>query len=260
MKTFRMIGMALIAVLVCENLTSCSKEDIPQYEIITTGKKIKKITMRDSFLGESFVRYAEYDFKYDDTGKLIEITHNYGDDVHKYDYVWSSDAVNSYTLKDGLIRSCGDRNVRYSVEKPVEIRPQSSVCTYYEIVWSDNNDGLSRMGTYYYEVNRGKLKRSLRFSYDEKSMTCNNYNPIVPIVLSEGFNQDLLCVAHPELVNARTNELPTKFILEFPGSISKPIQGICSYGFDNDGYVVYFSMMDYDSWDTHTATYDITWE
>ena len=47
MKTFRFIGMALVAILLCVNFTSCSKDDgpteeSPQYELVTSGKKTCK--------------------------------------------------------------------------------------------------------------------------------------------------------------------------------------------------------------------------
>ena len=46
MKTFRFIGMALFAVLMCVNLASCSSDDdptdeSPQYELVTSGKKLE---------------------------------------------------------------------------------------------------------------------------------------------------------------------------------------------------------------------------
>ena len=48
MKTLRLVGMALFAVLMCVNFASCSSDDdpteeSPQYELVTSGKKLEKI-------------------------------------------------------------------------------------------------------------------------------------------------------------------------------------------------------------------------
>ena len=41
MKTFRLIGMALLAIMLCVNFTGCSKNDtLTDNEIITKSKKL----------------------------------------------------------------------------------------------------------------------------------------------------------------------------------------------------------------------------
>ena len=78
MKTFRLIGAALLAVLMCANFASCSKdeekeeEDVPQYELVTDGKKLKKIEFTLSDHDSDFIEV--WDFSYDSEGKLIEAT------------------------------------------------------------------------------------------------------------------------------------------------------------------------------------------
>ena len=65
MKTFRMIGMALFAILMCVNLSSCSSSDDDQTEepeeggVIVSGKKIVK------FITESGDWKETWLFKYD---------------------------------------------------------------------------------------------------------------------------------------------------------------------------------------------------
>ena len=93
MKTFRFIGMALFAVLMCVNFASCSSsEDDPTEEpeegdVVVSGKKIAKIvgTSEESPYSET------YTFSYDSKGRLIEATEieeeeGYGKDTETIDY------------------------------------------------------------------------------------------------------------------------------------------------------------------------------
>ena len=222
--------MALFAVLMCVNFASCSKEELPQYELITTGKKITKIEISDPYTELSI-----WNFKYDKAGKLIEIICNDGDNTNKYNYAWSKNAINSYTLSDGLISKNDYREVTYS-----------------------NQTG---------RASQIKSPSSFAFSYNKDVITCTSYNPIIPILLSDGFDGDFLCVAHPELVNARTAVLPNNFTLENfwisdNGRIdSEKIRGTCSYKFDSDGYVTECTMNENSTnYYAYKAKYTITWE
>lgn len=266
MKKKVMIGMASLAVLMCINFVSCSEDDdVPQYQLITNGKKITKIEISDNFSGSS-----SYNFKYDNTGKVIEITHNYPSYTQKIDYIWSNNTINGYSLSGGLIRNGDYREVRYSnnVGRPSAIDSPSSYCTYYNFVWnSSNSDELSRIGYYSRQGNRSYITDSYEFSYDKEAITCNNYNPIVPIFLSHLDGLGFLCVAHPELINARTTLLPNKFLREdyfFDDEgrlLYESHRGDCIYKFDCDGYMTECtintnSMKSY----PYKATYSIIWE
>ena len=264
MKTFKMIGIALFAVLMCVNFASCSKEELPQYELITTGKKITKIEISDPYTELSI-----WNFKYDKAGKLIEIICNDGDNTNKYNYAWSKNAINSYTLSDGLISKNDYREVTYSNQtgRASQIKSPSSYAFNYTFVWDSNIDGLSRRDIHYKEENRSTITESFAFSYNKDVITCTSYNPIIPILLSDGFDGDFLCVAHPELVNARTAVLPNNFTLENfwisdNGRIdSEKIRGTCSYKFDSEGYVTECTMNENSTnYYAYKAKYTITWE
>ena len=264
MKTLRFIGMALFAVLMCVNLASCSKEELPQYELITNGKKITKIEISDPYTELSI-----WNFKYDKAGKLIEITCNDGHNTNKYNYTWSKNAINTYILSDGLISKNDYREVSYSNQtgRPCDIKSPSSYAYNYNFVWDSNTGGLSRRGIYYKEGNLSNITELFTFGYSNDVMTCANYNPIIPILLSDGFDGDFLCVAHPELVNARTTVLPNKFTLENfwlddNGRFdSEKIRGTCNYKFDSDGYITECTMNENsNNYYAYKAKYTIAWE
>ena len=80
MKTFRFIGMALFAILMCVNLSSCSSSDDDPTEekeeggVVVSGKKITKI------VGTGVFKNVTYTFKYDDKleGIWVPINDNKG--------------------------------------------------------------------------------------------------------------------------------------------------------------------------------------
>ena len=97
MKTFRFIGMALFAILVCVNFAACSSgDDDPTEEpeeggVVVSGKKNKKIvgTSEESPYSET------YTFSYDSKGRLIEATEieeeGYGKDTETYTFTWGDE-------------------------------------------------------------------------------------------------------------------------------------------------------------------------
>ena len=98
MKTFRMIGMALMAVLMCVNFTSCSEDDDPtgvknENGIDVGGKKLVKIVDKseDGYYSET------YTFSYDDKGRLVFATvmeeeGNYSS-IESFDFIWGGDVI-----------------------------------------------------------------------------------------------------------------------------------------------------------------------
>lgn len=71
MKTFRLIGMALLAVVMSMNFTSCSDDDEPSKNddgVITNQKQLVELRMTY----EDEVSITEY--SYDSNGKLVSAT------------------------------------------------------------------------------------------------------------------------------------------------------------------------------------------
>lgn len=99
-----MIGIALFAVLMSVNFASCNEEELPQYELITGEKKIVRIEIDSSELGNSI-----WEFNYDSKGRLLEATCSKGQENEKYNYAWSNNSIKSsngtYYLSDGLIHN-----------------------------------------------------------------------------------------------------------------------------------------------------------
>jgi len=114
MKTFRLIGMALLAV--CVSFASCSDDDEPSKNddgVITNQKQLMQIKMVDS-------ETITWDFTYDSKGRLISINH-----AEKYNgrterditnYIWGNNTIiaeddnstRTYTLDNNLVKSIND--------------------------------------------------------------------------------------------------------------------------------------------------------
>lgn len=162
MKTFRFIGMALFAVLMCVNFASCSSDDdpteeSPQYELVTDGKKLAKIEFTLSDPTNDFIEI--WDFTYDSEGKLIEatFTDSYNNKT-KTRYTWNNNLINvhemkdynsdvtqdtesmyTYNLKNGLVQNL--HNIKYNeTRQPKEIMGST-------IMWDE--DMLYRISTEY---------------------------------------------------------------------------------------------------------------
>lgn len=263
MKIFRVVGIALLAVLFSGSFTSCGKDD-PQYELIREGKKVVKVEIEDPYTN------AVNRFIYDGQGRLKEVICESDSDNRDFKYIWGSNQINSsgdiFHLKDGFISKLnGYSEVTYNSNKqPIEVGGKSDYSSYSTFVWGTNR--LQRMSSYQRNQNIAMIQNALYFEYYEPFVTCNGYNPIIPILLSKEFYNNYLCVAHPELVNARTTILPTSFkIEEFYLNDSGRLdydtyKGNISYKFDNDGYLTQCIMRKYAHNDIEETKYTITWE
>ena len=114
MKTFRMVGIALMAVLMCVGFSSCSEEEISN----PNGKKVVKIT----YSTENNSNSQAIEFNYDNKGRLIEAvaSQSFNNQTEDYSvqYIWGDDVIETtegyiYTLSDGLIQSDGDDYYTY---------------------------------------------------------------------------------------------------------------------------------------------------
>ena len=114
MKTFRLISAALLAVLMCANFASCSKDDDANTDtggedVVVGEKKLVKMVSNEE----------TYTFSYDNEGRLSSAIETDDDgDKYSYKFVWGDDAVvvkyeyedgdthtETYTLKNGLVQS-----------------------------------------------------------------------------------------------------------------------------------------------------------
>ena len=257
MKTFKLVGMTWMAILMCVNFTSCT-EDEPQYELIHEGKKIVKVEIEDPYTS------TVSQFKYNKKGQLTEIVREGEYDNVTFNYAWGSNKIGPYHLKDGLISNDYNTEVTYNSNKrPIEVGGNSDYSSYTSYTWGA--DRLLRMSPYHWKQNGAQVLYMLHFEYGEP-LTCNGYNPIIHILLSRELFDDYLCVAHPELMNARTTILPHSFkkddyYTNDSGRLDyDTYKGYILYRFDDDGYIVECIMRENTLYDVLETKYIITWE
>ena len=256
MKTFRLIGAALLAVLMCANFASCSKDDDANTDtggedVVVGEKKLVK-------MGSNEETYA---FSYDNEGRLSSATYNDSDgDIENSKFIWGDDAVvvkyeyedgdgdnhtETYTLKNGLVQS-----------------------------WSaDYHNGYHTEGTYYYNSSNRLIKAAFTHHlgytvnavWDKDKLvsvdtndtyeailtygeTCKKgYFPLISDVIGLG---DVLFMAHPEIAGMRTNQLPNTYSPDDE-------EFSMTYEYDNEGYISKIKLKDNDG---NTDTYTLTWK
>ena len=256
MKTFRAIGMAMLAVLLCVGNTSCSKEDdLGNNGGATSGsKKLTKIIQtRDN--GDS----EEVTFSYDNNGRLISCYEE--GNIHQFS--WSDNYitrtkgndVRTYSYVDGLVRQekRDNRTLDYAYSSSKQILALN---------WFDKySNEVDQKDTYSWK--NGKITQILHEENDVMhttqitygSKTCKGYNPLMTLLMS---NTQLFWV-HPELIGVTYNQLPTTVISD------NRVKNF-SYVFDKDGYIVAIEVKVTKEYDgnhqesLYTYTYTFTWE
>ncbi|WP_455669666.1 hypothetical protein [Phocaeicola sp.] len=216
MRTFRLLGMALIAILVSVNFTACSSDDdeiIKDDDGVITNEK-KLVEMQET--------YKEYTnimtFSYDSKGKLISIVEK-DYDSSKSDIInitWGENTVTesedgesiTYSLTDGLVRT-GLETDGYKYSFAYNSSKQLTTYQY-----GDKHDSSTR--TFAWENGRvtkivydGEISE---ITYDSK--TCKGYFPLMVLMVEDDFK---VMLAHPELIGMRITQLPSQ-------SYSKDIQ------------------------------------
>ncbi len=262
MRTFRLIGMALLAVVMSVNFTSCSDDDEPSKNddgVITNQKQLVELRMTD----EDGVSIMEY--SYDSKGKLLSA--NYRESDYGYTITWGAnkiiesttnkDAI-TYTLENGLITHTSDSDggdlanatFTYNANNQL-VKLQDNEDEYTSYTWQ--GEKLTKIAwheQYYDSANE--------FSYSGK--TCKGY---LPIMVWNVDDLRPLLEAHPELVGMRCNQLPDK---AYSKSDNYEETEQYTYTFDKDGYVescteVYtYKRLDSNETWTETRIFTFTWE
>lgn len=251
MKTFRMIGLALFAILLCVNFTSCSSNDDNEPEIdnesgvVTNEKKLIEMKMDE---GSEVITWA---FSYDEKGRLttikgIEIDDEFDDDNTFYRNITWGDGVLFYkcghnnitfTLDNGLIKSAESENGDL-MNATFTYNSSKQLITFKEV-----EDYDTYVNNFTWESDRlAKITDEdgnvIQLSYDNK--TCKGYCPILSFIFAEDMVDDNeFFAAHPELIGLRTNKLLSKAYEKWEyGEDSYEENTIeFSYTFTNDGYI-----------------------
>ena len=240
MKTFRFIGAAILAVVMCVNFTSCGEDPFGngggdgngEGDIIENGgsisKKLTKIITEDD---------GDYIFEYDNEGHLATATHIYTYDngvdfeteTSVYEFVWGDDAIRvkggydnyTLTLSNGLVQSGDDKTYSYNnSNRFVKGVSEYSTTT---VIW--NGDKMVNFEEKDNDEQYGE-NWEVSLTYGE---TCKKgYMPMIPYFIN--FGCEVLFMAHPEIVGMRTNQLPITYKTE-DGTISM------TYTLDKEGYV-----------------------
>lgn len=227
MKTFRLIGMALLAVVMCVNFTSCSDDDDPIKNddgIITNQKKLMEIkeTSDDGYI-------SIYTFSYDNQSRLTSIVDN--EDGHSdnniINFTWGNntiiatkrgDARRTYTLSDNLVRkqqnnegaskafTYNSSNQLIKVDETDE-RHSGDDCSY-TYTW-DNG----KMTKHIYKENNSEKSYVYEYTYNGK--TCKGWFPNMEDEGWDALDDDYIFFAHPELVGMRTNQLPEQIFNKY---------------------------------------------
>lgn len=268
MKTFRLIGMALLAVVMGFNFIACSDDDEPSKNddgVITNQKQLMQIKMVDDDDESVITEYA-----YDSNGKLVSATNTEQYDGKKqtttYTITWGTNKIIenrngeslTCTLKDGLITRTSDsdggdlNNAEFTYNSNKQLTQlQDNEDEYTSYTWQGEKlTKISWHEQYYDNANE--------FSYSGK--TCKGYFPIM------AWNVDdlhPLLEAHPELVGMRCNQLPDQI-----SNKNDNYEDIVkyTYKFDKDGYIETcteestYKRLDINEITTSTTVYTFTWE
>lgn len=239
MKAFRIISVALMAVLMAAGFIACSKMENEEPQ-----KRLAKITMNE---GSSVL--LTYNFKYDDKGLLknatLEIGFNSGTSpitqIESYDYVWNGHSIDvtatssingtveeqyeyTYRLSDeGLISS---KNYSNSTGHSFSFGYDSSnrLTRYDDLMISWDNDKLTSIETDNEEYWYHKL-----FTFGTNP-AAKGHSPLVTFSVTG----EALILTHPELAGLKTSQIPlTEVTLPNELNMLKNFE----YELDEDGYI-----------------------
>ena len=262
MKTFRLIGMALLAVVMSINFTSCSDDEEPIKNddgVITNQKRLVEFTETDEH--DTYT----WSFSYDSKGRLISIVQkDYDSSSYITNITWGENTIReseddesiTYSLTDGLARTGSETNgtnysFAYNSSKQLTAYQRSSSRYDYSdtrtLTWDNgkvtkitDEDGIS-------EITYG-------------NQTCKGYFPFMVTMVEDDFK---VMLAHPELVGLRTTQLPIQIYNkeDYYETTSK-----LTYKLDKDGYLESCTensteeAVSNGTTYTYTTTYTFTWE
>ena len=278
MKTFRFLGMALLAIVMCVNFTSCSDdgEEPAKNEdgVITNQKQLVQIKRGDDS------EYTTWDYTYDFKGRLTSIirTEKYNGRTERKitNYSWGNNIIvaedgnstRTYTLSNNLVKSISETdggdwgnatftynssNQLIAVQNIVDISAYRTYVETYTYAW-DNG----KITTYTYTDSNWEGEDVYKYIYSGK--TCNGH---CYILYSPCDNDDIFYV-HPELIGLRCSQLLDQIYYRDDYDGYEVIQKY-SYTFDKDGYVKSSTEIrtitnDTNHTDTRTRIFTFTWE
>lgn len=265
MRTFRLLGMAMIAIMVCVNFTTCSSDD----EIIKDDDGV--ITSEKRLMQIKYSSDNTRDFSYDTKGRLASVTHRNNTYERITNYTWGNNIIieeigektYTYSLNDGLVRTIRYKNNSDWSNKSFTYNSYNQQLTVEEISGDDiytstctwENERIIK-STY---SERGD---NSEYTYTYSGKTCKGYFPIYNL-FSFPPDDDEIFSAHPELIGLRISQLPDQI---YEKRDDREIIGKYTYTFDKDGYMESCTIVEtekrLDINETHTSTtiYTFKWE
>ena len=231
MKTLRMFGMALVAIIMGVSLSSCNKDENPENGgDFSNEKKLVKMVC------ESGDWQRVYTFNYDDSGRVIKATK----DGHTCQIIWGDDAVKidngtTITLENGLIQRWDDY-MTFTYNTSNRFVKWETNGTTKTAIW--DGDKLVSISNYYGGDNILTYKGTCK----------KGYFPFYNGSLVDDVTGGWLFSAHPELIGARSRQLPATETYD-----NRTIN--FTYEFDEEGYISKINEVEED-----TYTYTLTWE
>lgn len=219
--------MALVAILLCVNFTSCSKDDGPTEEpeeggVVVSGKKLIKIT--GTYKGE----VETYSFNYDNNGRLIKAEYKEDTYTESYQFIWGDDVIkvsrvngSSFTLNlnNKLVRN-SDNGATFSYNSSNKFIKGKDNYNEINVIW--DGDKL---------VSISDQDADATLTYDNKSCK-KGYFPLSASMI--GFCSEMLFMAHPEIAGMRTTQLPSS--ITWVDRYETDARTL-TYEFDNEGYI-----------------------
>lgn len=235
MKALKLVGVALLTMfsfVACDDPTGDSPTNHP-----TNANKLGRVMIYDIENNKKELNEI-IKFEYDKNGNVVKIYEQYGSDVDDTDiteYIWDSNkSITSYWENDEYIKYTLTNNQitdilmhEYVWDWDTETRELDEDfyrCTYdkdgnlIKIWWKDNEEDeeeLMNEQTW----NNGQLSMAkdydnehvITLHYDNK--TCKNFFPLLAdYIVNNGFSDDYIFMAQPELLGVRTSKLPSKII------------------------------------------------
>ena len=256
MKTFKMIGMALMALIMCVNFVSCDNDDPTGDSPAPKPANEKKLVRVMQYIDNTRLG-STIEFKYNEQGYISEAIFSYNEgygwksSTYKCNWDYSNNSMivlkeeqerYKYTLSNGKIISYTDQrweeSTYYTYDKNGYIIDAES--EEYTTTYTWNNGKLSM-------ENRGNEEKSNDTYIRYSQQTCKGYFPS----LGDYTSLDDLYMVHPELCGAKMNYLPST-ITDNSGTYT------LNYEFDSEGYVISYSES-HSEWGIGD-TYEFVWE
>jgi hypothetical protein len=285
MKTFRMIGTALFAILMSVNFASCSTDDddpTDEEGSSTTQPSDEKklVRMLVYNVGETNEELDDIlKFEYDEEGNLETIYDGWGNYIDTIKYIWDSSKSVAWrdldggewqwTLVDGKMKDA--HLVGYEWRPDWENGGDSLIRDFYTLDYycAYNNDGyIQEFGnpgdpdkiTFTWDsgklsmIEDGEDRDVITFRYDNQ--VCKGFFPLFGVFESLGF-WDYTLTAQLELSGMKMNAIPSKI---YAGNTTMTIET----ELDTDGYVVGCSVNELykDEYNNHSSGYfyEFVWE